>query len=110
MSEPSESLAIIASRYMTKITVFPTSAVAIQRVLAANPDRWYVRFDSDQFSGFANGLFPGPPTTPPAGVSKEQPPLEYKFRDCPSIVTGEFYLYGGAGGTNIYIFECIYQG
>lgn len=109
MAESNESLAEILADYQTVITVYVTTNVAVQRVLPINSRRWYVRFFSDSLSGFFNGLFPGPPMPPIPAVAMTGRDMEYHFRDCPSIVGGEWYLYGAAPNQNIYCVQSLYM-
>lgn len=100
------SLAVIASRYQTRITNFVFPAASQDILLQPNPRRWYVRFEVGQGFG-GQYVLPMPTDFDLTLGGLVNLPLEYKYRDCPSIVTGGFV---GAGqmGTSIIIIEVEY--
>ena len=89
--EPCTNMAALAAMYQTKSSTFEAWNNDYQLVLAANPQRFYVEF---QFAGGVVSdvfLIPGPL---PIGLLWHTlffAKREYKYYDCPSIVTGEFY-------------------
>lgn len=107
--EPSTRLAVVASRYQTVNTVYAFGGSTSERVLKADSRRWYVRFTAVS-SNVVNGIIlPGPwPSGVPA-INSSFDVIEYKYKDCPSIVGGEFYGQVGLSGT-IVITECLYLG
>lgn len=97
----------VAALYETRHTIFTLDGSARQMVLEADPRRFYVRFSILNAIGITYPLLPGPTINsvfPPIAANIE---WEVKFKDCPSICTGEWYCGGGAGGA-ILITECVF--
>jgi len=106
----SDDIAIISSKYRTKLSIFTAPISGIQRILLGNGRRWWVRFDTVGLAAYTNPILPasfvdfasypsGSPTLP----------MEFKYTDCPSVVTGEWYAGINAGG-QVLIWECLYTG
>jgi hypothetical protein len=102
-------MATEAAKYVSVITIIPPGPASFVQILKADPRRWYIRFGSND--GGANNavLLPGPLPTNADPTTKSQMPVEVKFRDSPSLCTGEWYLRNDIG-TTITIYECIYVG
>lgn len=109
MVEPSTDLAVIASRYQTVHTPFTFDGSTVQRLVAADPRRWFIRFTLLGAPSGTYPILPGPPITLPALLGVSISAQEHKYRDCPSIVTGEWYA-GAAALDRLIITECIYLG
>lgn len=101
------NMAVVASKYQTVNTVFTLDGTTVQRILAANPRRYYVRFSNVNAIGLTYPLLPGPPVSSAFGPIGTVGEWELKYTDAPSIVTGEWYCGGGVGGV-IIITESIY--
>lgn len=107
MGEPSTDLAVIASRYQTVNTVFTFDGSPTQMILRGDPKRWYVKFTNMTITNPVVFPYPGPPVDTAAFFSAPFVSAEYKYRDCPSVVTGEWYAAGGAL-VSVLITECLY--
>lgn len=106
---PGIALSRLQSQYETRITQVTPAGTDWIRVLEADPRRLMVRFTSNGVMLGNPAVWPGPhPTFTPgsAGLPLEQ---EYKTKDCPSWVAGEWYARDNAG-VPIYIIECLYVG
>lgn len=102
------SLAETVSGYQTIISLVPLNSMSFVKVLDLNPDRWYLKVYHSS-GGLGTPVLPGPiPAGTDAVTFTAEPQSEWKFRDCPSIVTGEFFARGGAG-ENLFIIESIYK-
>lgn len=102
------NLNLVAAKYRTSTTEFVYANNILETVLEANPNRWFVQFLNGQGASGKTVLPKGQPYEV-ADNLYDHLPLEYKFRDCPSIVTGEFVGIG-MPGESIIIIECIYLG
>lgn len=98
-----------AAQYQTKVTRFAIAAPGLVRVLIRDPKRWFVRFERGDVLVVDLPLLPEPYPTGLAGPINQTFPIEFKFRDCPSVVTGEWYGSFG-GGSTLIITECVYVG
>lgn len=107
--EPSTDIAVIASRYQTVNTLFLFDGSTLQRILKANPRRWYVRFCPTNTTSLNVHPTPGPAFAPASLVTVPPLLIESKYKDCPSQCTGEWYA-AGPGLTSVMISECIYLG
>lgn len=97
------------AKFITVNTPRPAVGGGFVLLLKANPRRYYVEFFATGGLGATPGIYPGPlPDTTAAG-GKGATSGPYKFKDCPSITTGEFYFFDD-GVTNLFITECIYTG
>lgn len=107
-ASPCPPMAALAAQYKTNNYIFETwSSTSYDLVLAANPMRWYVEF---QFSGGAISQFflvPGPIPNGFLNYQGTRTVAQYKFNDCPSIVTGEFYALSQMPAVLI-ITECVF--
>ena len=102
-------LAGLSALYQTKVTIFTSGGAGQERILKADPRRWYVSFDPHVLLGSGSYVIPGPPIQGLAPSNQIGLPSEKKFLDCPSIVTGEWYG-NFSGGGSIVITECLYIG
>lgn len=103
------SLAVIASQYETFNTLYVSTVNQMQRILKANPDRWYVQFQALSGGIYNSPLMPGPAILNVPSAPITRPEWEWKYKDAPSIVTGEFYMNMGVGA-QILITEVVYEG
>lgn len=98
-----------ASRYQTVVTRITGAATGWRQILKANPQRWYVAFAMEGAAGTVGWVMPGPVTnvtTPSAGSNL---PIDFKFRDAPSAVIGDWFSAVGAGA-GMMIIEVLYVG
>ena len=100
----------IGSKYTTQVTDFAATINGFQKILSSNPRRLYVKFIINGAGMINSPVVPGAgqssyPSTPPAEFVSE-----YKWKDCPSIVSGEFYANISPGFNTITIIECLYTG
>lgn len=102
----SQSLAVIAARYQTRVTIFVNAGDIVPLILAANPQRIYVKFETWDITFGVWHVIPGPVPQLPTGSFLEDNQGEYKFQDCPSLVTGEWYAVCPPNGV-IQITECL---
>jgi len=106
---PIPSLAATASLYQTKVSEVVLTGTGWDLLALADPRRYYIEFWHD-FVAAAVGIVPGPgQMTTPQGYSTGSNPVAYKWRDCPSMVGGEWYAFGMIG-TPIKVIECVYVG
>lgn len=108
MDNPNISIGQLSTEYETLHVDYVTVGNPIEQVLPPDPRRWYVRFDTASFSGFSNGLFPAPQLGGSPAFTQMGTHLEYFYRDAPSIVTGAWYIYGAAPGSQIHATICVF--
>lgn len=102
-------MTVTQAEYTTQLTIVTNPGSGFIRVLKANPRRWFVRFESPTGGSSMDYVCPGP-VPPFNGQPNSIPsPQEWKFLDCPSLVTGEWYAVGLAG-FNLLITEVLYMG
>ena len=89
-----------ASRFITRTRQVTPVGGAISLLLEADPQRWWVTFSTSGAPGEVPQIFPGPfaGDFPPTTRATYDGP--YKFHDCPSVVTGEWYVFGD--GATVY--------
>ena len=109
MDGNSPDIAVVASLYTTKNTIVQGDGSGSQLILRANPRRWYVRIAYHHGLNGNYNFQPGPPSGDMIQTFTADNPAEFKFKDCPSIVTGEFYGTWDAT-TFMIITEVIYTG
>lgn len=102
-------LADYASRFKTNVTLLAGAFTAGQRVLLGNPRRWYLEVWGETFGQQMPPLMPGPFVPLGMMVPTIPAPLIWKYKDCPALVTGEFYS-PYATGTGFLVFEQILVG
>lgn len=107
--EPSTDLAVIASRYQTINTVVVFDGSNPQQILRADSRRWYLRFSSLSITSPAMMPYPAPPVAAVFSSTPNVFDLEWKYRDAPSALIGEWYASGLAGET-IMVTEIVYLG
>lgn len=94
---------------MTRVTIFTFPIEGYAQILEANPNRRFVRFELGDGAGVQDAI-PGPPPEDYVNNGSDlNMPKEFKFWDCPSIVTGEWYGRGMVA-TRMIITECIRVG
>ena len=106
---PLPSLAATAALYQTKVSQVNVSGPLWVRVLAADPRRYYVRFQGAIAGGSGPFVMPAPGQNMPVPAGSDTVKHEQFWRDCPSIVAGEWYAAASAGA-DIWIIECLYVG
>jgi hypothetical protein len=99
----------IVSRYMTRNTPFDSAGTGWQKLLDADPSRLWVQFLTDGVAGTTFAIIPGPipDLWVPTGFTLDR--IDYKFKDCPTVVTGEWYLYDTLL-RHLLITECLFRG
>ena len=102
------SMNAVSAQYMPRVTVFTFDGSNGQVVIAADPRRYYLRIELYVGSGLQT-VWPSPGIPDLATTLGGPFPVEYKWRDCPSITTGAFQG-SGMPGTSIVIFEDLYVG
>ncbi len=109
MAQPIPGKAAIQSQYKNRCSMFTSVGVEVQLLLPADTRRYYVEFWA---STGAQDIQIGPAGSQNVlTLTFANPgwPLVYKWGDCPSFLTDEWYVLC-APGINIYIFECLYVG
>lgn len=102
-------LNLTTAGYRTQTTVFIASGAALELILPADPRRWFLQINVGSPFTMNRYIFPGPYPVYTVGIVTQTFPLEFKYRDCPSIVAGEFYG-GFSAGSQIFLTECLYVG
>lgn len=102
-------LAKTTSQYQTRVTLLAGAVTAGQLVLKADPRRWYLMVWGESMGPQMSPVMPGPAIPLGAMVPTITAPLEWKYRDCPSIVAGEFYA-PYASGTGFLFIEVLFLG
>ena len=101
-------LAYTASLYQTRLSVFTFAGTgAFEKIIGRDPARLAIRFECIGLWNPQLPLIPGPPLTVTTGIPTSSPPYEFKWRDYPSWVAGEWYG-GCTGGTKLVVWEEIY--
>ena len=103
------SMAVISSQYETRVTRVAIPGTSWARVLGADPRRFYVRVEGDAVGIITLSVMPGPAQNISPPGNNHNIPCEFKFRDCPSIVAGEFYGFANPA-SDVIIIECLYNG
>lgn len=112
MDEPrcSWNLAAIVGQYTTTTQRYTASGnPGWELMVRADPRRWFIRIDLNFASPLKFGVMPGPPKGDSSTMVMTHDWQEWKFTDCPSICTGEFYCDGGSGNEYL-IIQCLYVG
>lgn len=107
MPDLPRSLADIASEYRTIVTPVTKSGTDWQICATADPNRIFIRITTDNSPGSTVIVYPGPVNNELALGTLTNTPIERKFYDAPSAVTGEWY-FRGAAGIIVVVEECIY--
>ena len=100
-------MSVIQSRYQTRVSSFVFSGATVEQILTANPRRFFVQIRMGTGVMLSYPPSPGPSLNVAFGGFSPSLDYTWKFKDCPSVVTGEFYAGGTALGT-LLITECIY--
>jgi hypothetical protein len=108
MADVSANIAVIASDYDTIVEVISLPINDWGLMVEANPNRWYISFSPAFFPPHAGFIGPAPIQNGVTLAVDNIPEIERKYRDCPSIVTGEWYGVS-AGGGSILVTQCIYK-
>lgn len=103
------SMSAINAGYLTVNSIVTTAVNGLQRILRAEPRRYYLRFQPGSATSVNGPLMPGPPLAIVGGPFGLTIPQEWKWRDCPSIVTGEWFV-DVAPGNQFVITEVWYVG
>jgi len=96
-SVPLPSLAATAALYMTRVQSYTIAAGAWEQLLAGDPRRYWVEFKAESAMGAAYMILPAPGQSLPIQLWQSTSPLVYKWTDCPSVVGGQWWVYGTAG-------------
>lgn len=92
-----------------EVTVYQSTGQGKQLILKADAGRVYIRF-----RGTARPVIPAPypGNVPILAVAKvlTNEPEEYKFKDSPAMVTGEWYIISGTVGDEMEILTESYIG
>lgn len=102
-------MAATGGKYQTVVTRITGAVPGWRRVLLADPRRWYVAFAMEGAAGTVGWVMPGPVanvTTPSAGSNL---PIDFKYRDAPAALIGEWFSAMGAGA-GMMIVEQLYIG
>lgn len=106
---PLPSLAATAAMYQTQVSQSIPPASVWTRLLPADPRRYYVRFAVSGL-GTTFPILPAPAQKiAPTGVGGGLGASEYKWKDCPSMVAGEWYCVGD-GASFVTVVTCTYIG
>ena len=104
-----EKMVAAGSRYQTKTTIVSVLSNVPKQLVEANPLRLYIRFETGP-SGFAMPeVLPAPRVGVAMGFAGTRAEKEFKWKDCPSIVIGEFYAYSNLNN-EVTVIECCYLG
>src|SRR5688572_11107889 len=87
----SNRLSIIASLYKSDTVVYQSDGTGQQMILKKDPRRFYIRFRSNTGAGFLHP-YPGKIPSGASTIVVDNGMQDYKFHDCPGIVTGEWYV------------------
>lgn len=102
-------LAIIASQYQAVATRVVSDGSGKQLLLMRDPKRVYVLFRA--VGGIAYPMpYPGQIPSGLIGSETHDGDLEFKQRDCPALVTGEWYMVSTVPGDTIDILTESYIG
>lgn len=102
-------MAEVAGKYQTVVTVYNPVSAQIVQLLPLNPKRYYLEIRGETTGSPWHVALPGPILPPNAYNAQTTTPQIYKFADCPSLVTGEFYIFDD-GFDQIITIEVIYVG
>lgn len=98
----------IGAKYQTIISLYTPTVPGIQLILGANARRVYVKFCQNGGAG-NHQILPGTGFFPTAPIPPQELIVEYKWKDCPSVVSGEWY-WDGVLLFSVTILECVYLG
>lgn len=108
MADSVRSLANIASEYHTVVTPATKVGTEWQLLIGANPNRIFIRINTDNSPGSVVLVYPGPVNNDLSLGNLTNTPIERKFYDAPSAVVGEWY-FRSAPGIIVVVEECIYN-
>lgn len=95
--------------YQTRSWLYTGTGAVNQRIIEANPTRLFLKITGPTALAISGPIYPGPPIDEDLSAMASNLPQEWKWKDCPSIVAGEFY--GSLGpGSQVLITECLYVG
>lgn len=78
----------------TVVTIIPQTTAAGQLILKADPRRLYLEWWGQGMNNSMGAIVPGPYPAAMSGAANMTAPQVWKFKDCPSVVTGEWYSAG----------------
>lgn len=82
-----------AAHFKTQNTIYTATGAGFVRVLTADPRRWYVQFIGIAGAVVSPMVYPGPMPSPIGATVDAGTVQAYKFRDCPAMVAGEWYVF-----------------
>lgn len=104
-------MTLVITKRKVESVIFTSDGSGQQLILKADPRRVYVKFRVANNSGFN---FPVPyPKLVPDGMTVDSLTTneqEYKFKDCPAIVTDEWYIFDNTLTNSIAIITETYVG
>lgn len=99
----------IVSRYETIVSQAVTTTPNITRIVKANPQRLWIKFIPQSGTVLQSPILPGPVSSDYVLGSVPNTNETYMFRDCPSVVTGEWFV-AMQVGSRLTIIECCFLG
>lgn len=110
MSEsPVPTMAATSALYQTQVSEATPPIGSWTRILAADARRYYVKFILEGGLGNVPRILPGPGQDLTVSGTNGDGTAEYHWRDCPSVVTGEWWM-DGTGTMVVTIIESLYVG
>ncbi len=91
MSDRQPSLSATTARYRTRNSIYVSTGAPWDPVVGENSQRWYLRVIKLTANVTGSYFYPGPVVDFTAFAASQDIPLEVKYRDAPSMVTGEWY-------------------
>lgn len=104
-----ERLALIASKHARSVTTYVATVAGPQLILASDPKRFFVRFIVYSTVGNPR-VYPATTDGSVANGGTFVNDIEFKYFDCPAIVTGEFYMFATGVGQSVMIIQDLYVG
>lgn len=68
-----------------------------------------IREANGQGAGGSQSILPAPSHANLNASTLANVPAEFTYKDCPSLVTGEWFGFG-AVGTSVFVIECVHNG
>lgn len=103
------AMASITARYQTRVTAVPAGTGTPYLILRADARRVFAQFFAGSGALSNPQVLPGPPLPGVTLGSAPASPPEWKWKDVPSITTGEFYCYNSPAVVVVAV-ECLYLG
>ncbi len=98
-----------ASQYAVQVTRAVKAAGGSERLLEADPRRWFLRVENGPAAGGSAFVLPAPGPDGSDAVAVTNLPRESKWRDEMAATTGEWYWIASIGQV-VYITEVLYVG